>query len=218
MSSRPVVAADLEGTLTEGETWRSFGRYLSEHGHREYRAFVRSRLPRVVAARIGIGDAQAFRNRWMADLAGFFAGSTEAELVVIARWIVDRELWPRRRQAVLDELAVLQAAGARLLLVSGTYQPVLTEFATRIGAEAFGSALALHDGRATGAIAGVVNTGQAKVQTLRDVLGGGAPTTAYGDSWADAPMLEASDGPVAVHPDRKLRKLAEQRRWRILLD
>jgi HAD superfamily hydrolase (TIGR01490 family) len=35
----------------------------------------------------------------------------------------------------------------------------------------------------------------------------------YTDSYADLPVLEAVGRPVAVNPDRRLRRVAEQRRW-----
>jgi len=42
--------------------------------------------------------------------------------------------------------------------------------------------------------------------------------TAYGDSIHDLPLLEAVRTPVAVHPDRRLRKIARLRSWEILDD
>ena len=38
----------------------------------------------------------------------------------------------------------------------------------------------------------------------------------YTDSYADRPVLEAVGRPVAVNPDRRLRRLAERRRWELL--
>jgi phosphoserine phosphatase len=216
MAAGPVIAADLEGTLTSGETWRAVGRYWLEHGNRRrYRWFVWRRLPEVALARLGILRRQPFRDRWIRDLARLFRGCSEADVAGIAAWVVEDVLWPRRYEKVLAELVAHRAAGTRVLLVSGTYQPVLEAFAARIGAEAFGSRLEMRDGIATGAL-GTVNTGARKVATLRDVLNGAPLVTAYGDSWADAPMLEASDMPVAVGPDRRLEALALERGWRVI--
>ncbi|HWH31881.1 MAG TPA: HAD-IB family hydrolase [Egibacteraceae bacterium] len=39
---------------------------------------------------------------------------------------------------------------------------------------------------------------------------------AYSDSVTDLPMLEAVGNPVAVNPDKELRKIAEERGWRIM--
>jgi hypothetical protein len=38
---------------------------------------------------------------------------------------------------------------------------------------------------------------------------------AYSDSITDRPMLELVGQPVAVNPDRELRRLAQQRGWKI---
>ena len=39
--------------------------------------------------------------------------------------------------------------------------------------------------------------------------------TAYSDSINDLPMLEMVGSPVAVNPDRKLRRYAEERGWTV---
>jgi phosphoserine phosphatase len=41
-------------------------------------------------------------------------------------------------------------------------------------------------------------------------------STAYSDSHTDLPFLEAVGHPVAVNPDRKLRRIASQRGWPVL--
>lgn len=43
-----------------------------------------------------------------------------------------------------------------------------------------------------------------------------AASTAYSDSYTDLPFLEAVGSPVAVNPDRELRRIAEERGWRVL--
>lgn len=40
--------------------------------------------------------------------------------------------------------------------------------------------------------------------------------TAYSDSFLDLPFLQAAGTPVAVNPDRKLRRFSEQHKWPIL--
>jgi phosphoserine phosphatase len=43
-----------------------------------------------------------------------------------------------------------------------------------------------------------------------------ARSTAYSDSHTDLPFLEAVGHPVAVNPDRELRRLAAERGWPVL--
>jgi phosphoserine phosphatase len=211
------VASDLEGTLTTGETWKGVGRYLKEHGRgREYRAFFLSRMPGYFATKLRPGNEQAFRDDWMALLAGFLRGMEPAELEQLGRWVVDKELWPKRREGVLAELERQREAGRRVVLAAGAYQPVLEAFVHRIGAEAVGTPLEYADGRATGRPIGAVNTGEAKAERLAERVGESTVHAAYGDTIADLPMLESSESPVAVHPDPELRREARKRGWRVL--
>ena len=41
-------------------------------------------------------------------------------------------------------------------------------------------------------------------------------TAAYADNWSDRALLERSGRAIAVHPHRKLRRLAKKRGWTIV--
>ncbi len=159
---------------------------------------------------------QDFRDRWVRDLTRLFRGWTAKDLAALAEWVVDHELWPARREDVLVELTAHRRAGRRIALLSAMYQPILDELARRIDAEAYGSVLEMRDGRATGRLVGAPNSGTAKTRRLREVVGGQALIAAYGDTGADVSMLELATEPVAVDPDRALRRVALERGWRIL--
>ena len=213
------VASDLEGTLTAGETWRGVGKYLKRHGRGTvYRTFFLSRLPRVLAAKAGLADGQEVRDGFIVGMARLFRGMTRAELDRIGEWVVEEELWPKRRQGVLGELEEHARAGRRVVIAAGGYQPVVEAFARRIGAEAVGTPLEFSEGRATGRLIGAVNTGRAKAERLRERIGAGELHAAYGDTSADLLMLEMSENPVAVRPDPRLRHEALGRGWRVLGD
>ena len=113
----------------------------------------------------------------------------EAELARVATWVVEHELWPKRRPNVVAELARHRRAGHTLVLASGTYQPVLEALVARLGAVAVGTPLEMADGVATGRLSGGVNTGEAKVARLTAWLDGRTLGLAYGDTEADVPML-----------------------------
>jgi HAD superfamily phosphoserine phosphatase-like hydrolase len=213
-----VVATDLEGTLTEGSTWRGVGRYLSEHGQRgRYRRFLYLRLPQVFLAQRGFIDVQAFRERWMRDLTALLRGKRQDEVEAMADWVFEHELWPSRREDVIAELGMAREGGARLIVASGTYTPIAERFAARLGAAAMGTDLAYDaEGRATGRFAGTMGTGEEKVARLRAMLGDGTLETAYGDTMADVPMLSLATVGIVVHPDAALRRVAVERGWRVI--
>lgn len=212
-----TVAADLEGTLTTAETWRAVAAHLRRTGRRgAYRRFLLPRLPLVALARLGLIDRQQFRDRWITDLARLLRGTSVEEMERLAEHIVEQELWPARRQAVVDALAAQRTEGRTVILCSGTYQPVLDAFARRLAAEALGTPMATDGGILTGRLETPPNTGPRKAERLAAALAGRRLVAAYGDSLADAPMLAESDDPVAVYPEPGLRQLAEERGWRVL--
>ncbi len=212
-----IIATDLEGTLTTGETWRGIGKYLAQHGRAmTYRTFFLTHLPGALLSKLGLISKQRFRDRWIADLPRLLRGYTVAQWNDVAEWVVEHELWPQRRVTLIDEIMSHRQDGYRLVLVSGTYQPVLDAFARRLDAEAVGTPLELANDRATGRLAGAINNAEAKAGRLRAFLAGSLPDIAYGDTAADLPMLGLSKIPVAVYPDAQLRKAASKGGWRII--
>lgn len=211
-----AVAADLEGTLTTGESWRAVVEYLITHGKgRAYRTFFLKRLPAALWSYASPRQKRRFATRWLCDLAGFFAGMTTDEMCALATWVVDEALWPKRREEVIAALKLHQATGERLIISSGTYQPILECFARKLGACALGTPLEVIDGKLTGKVLGSVNVEQVKAARLHELLGDERLYAAYGNTEADIPMLMLSDRPIAVYPDRLLRSTAKTLGWTV---
>ncbi len=212
-----VWVFDVEGTLTTGETWRGVGRWLERAGRgAAYRRFFLAHLPGALLARVGLINKRRYQNRWMRDLAGLFAGMTASGVGEMALWVVENELWPNLRGDVVAELRAGLEAGARVLLASGTYQPVLEAFARSLDpeVEALGTPLMCPNGVCPPRPAGEINVGPLKARRVREYLGG-APARAYGDTISDRYLLELARDAVAVYPDRRLYKLARARGWRV---
>ncbi len=215
---KSIVASDVEGTLTTGETWRALGRYYQQHEQRSaYRRFFMARMPNFALMKLGVVDEQRYKTRWIEDLAQFFVGMNKGELAQVAAWVVEHELWPKRRLDVVAALKRHRQAGETLVLASGVYQPVLEALAARLGAVAVGTPLEMDvDGIATGRLVGEVNTGAVKVERLTSWLGKRTLSAAYGDTEADVPMLARAREAVAVYPNIQLAEVAQARGWRVL--
>ncbi len=212
-----AVASDLEGTLTTGATWRGFGNYLKQYRSAlRYNLFLLLRLGGIPLAKSGVIDEQNYKNRWIVDLLGLFKGATPDEVAHMAQWVVEHEMWPRRRQDVIDDLLRHRDQGRRILIATGTYQPLAEAFARRLGVEAFGTPVEYVDGRLTGRVVGEVRVRQGKLDQIRAALNGDQLVAAYGDTASDIPMLEASECPIAAYPNAQLRRVALERGWRIL--
>ncbi len=111
--------------------------------------------------------------------------------------------------------------GYRIILLSGTLQAIVNEIGRQLGAGiVIGRDLEVRDGRHTGRRAGIYPYGRQKVEALfREI----DPETvdwenslALADRLSDLPVFELVGRPVAVHPQKKLRRLARERGWDII--
>ncbi len=102
-------------------------------------------------------------------------------------------------------------------IVSATLQEIVEELARELGFDgAIGSTCEIVDGVYTGrSLRGA--HGEGKADAIRELAEREdldlAASTAYSDSHTDLPFLEAVGNPVAVNPDRKLRRIARERGW-----
>lgn len=215
----PTVASDLEGTVTSGVTVRALHQYLVEHGRAaEAKRFYRRRIPSYLLRR-GLGlNLRQFKNDWMRDLLRMFGGMTLPAFKEVSNWVVDRVLWPGRRRLVVDELKGHLEAGRRVLIVTGMFEPLLEALLARLpGMEAIGTPIVVESGIFTGELASDFNVGPRKQEQLQSFAPPeGKIYAAYGDTYSDIFMLGFSENPVAVSPDKRLRREAMSRGWRIL--
>ena len=218
-----AVVSDLEGTLTTGQTWRALGTEAERRiGRARYLAFMAKRLPAMGLVLAGRAPKRPFQDAWLQGLATCFAGVDVAAFEAMADRAVVAELWPRRREDVVAALRVHLAAGERVLVASGSLQPLVDAFARRLGevtertVEALGTPLEVVQGRLTGRLSGPVSAGEEKARRVHAYLGEERLSVAYGDSDADVPLLMLSDAPVAVYPDEVLRKTAQDLGWAVL--
>jgi phosphoserine phosphatase len=218
-AAAPVIATDMDGTLTTAETWRGVLEWINDRRPTwASRRFVALRLPVVFLARSGVVDKQRFRNWWLGDQAKLLRGCSGDELAEMGEWVVEHRLWPARRTEGIARVAAEVAAhpGARLILASGAYQPVADAFARRIGAAlALGTPLEVRGDRATGVLAPAA-TGEAKAESVRRAAAGRPIVAAFGDTAADLPLLRLAARPVAIAPDAALRRVAAAHGWEIV--
>jgi phosphoserine phosphatase len=208
-----LIVSDLEGTLTGGETWRGMLAFLRAHGRTwEVWRFLMPRSIGQMAARAGLLNLNQYRTRFIADMPRLAAGSARSQWDTIAEWIVEHVLWPKRYTRLLTELSTARKAGARVVICSGTYQPVLDAFTRRLGFEGLGSPLEWKGDHATGRLAGPVNQGPAKAERLR-AAGLTGIQHAYGDTAGDIPMLSLAHQATVIDHDPSLTRFARAKGW-----
>jgi HAD superfamily hydrolase (TIGR01490 family) len=207
---------DVDETLISVKSMFDFYDYylvaagLSEQEQREHAARARALLgpgvPRLEANRL-------FYQR--------FAGCKAAEVAEIGRaWFADHQ----RRGGLFhtDVLAALrehQAAGARVVFLSGSFRAVLDPIAEHCGADLVCcTELEVRDGILTGAITRPM-IGDAKADAARELLAGtnaAADSHAYGDHSSDLGLLRLVGHPVVVGPDPQMAAVAAEHGWRRL--
>jgi phosphoserine phosphatase len=102
-------------------------------------------------------------------------------------------------------------------VVTGLFEPYVEALLARLeGFEAIGTPLAFVDGKLDSGNVAKFNVGRSKAEILMPFMTDVKIFSAYGDSFGDHYMLAASEIPVAVVPDKRLKKVAVSSAWRIL--
>jgi HAD superfamily hydrolase (TIGR01490 family) len=152
---------------------------------------------------------------------------TEGGMVVLRglapddlRELVEEALEPTLLPLVYREALDLadghRERGERTYIVTATLQEIAEALAAQLGFDgALGSLAEVIDGRYTGRPVRALHA-DAKADALRELGVDLAASTAYSDSISDLPLLEAVGNPVAVNPDRELRRVALERGWTTL--
>ena len=140
------------------------------------------------------------------------------------RTLVGDAMEPVLRPLVYDEPLHLvrrhRERGERVFIVSATLQEIVEHIAEDLGFDgAIGSTCEIVDGVYTGRSLRAAH-GEGKANAVRELaVAEGfdlAECTAYSDSYTDVPFLEVVGHPVAVNPDRRLRRIARDRDWPVL--
>ena len=148
------------------------------------------------------------------------AGYTPEELRELVAEAMEPVLRPLVYAEPLRLVAEHHERGERVYIVSATLQEIVEAIAEDLGFDgALGTICEVREGRYTGRAVRALHA-EAKAEVLREVAQDEgfelAKCTAYSDSHTDLPFLEAVGHPVAVNPDRALRRIAAERSWPVL--
>jgi len=210
-----LAVIDLDGTLLKGlNAERMFYLHLMLHGHIgvwRMLGFLFSLTVDIfrMGFRPAIGsNARALRDRTPGEVGQW----ANAFGQVFLRNAVPEDL----RAKILS----LRQAGCRIVLLSGSLQLLVDQLKDRLKADILiGNGLETAGDRLTGRKTGIFPYGRMKLDALFQRIDpegiDWANSWALADRISDLPVLELVGHPVAVHADRKLRKLARERGWDI---
>jgi HAD superfamily hydrolase (TIGR01490 family) len=214
----PAAFFDLDKTLVALSTEQRLVMKLHQRGLVGGRQLARVLLATLGYRRLSQAGYAAMKKRIVKDL---LQGKSRDAVAEAAAEAFRETLAPALHPEALQAIERHKSEGCRVYLVTATVDAVAGLFAEHVGAAGYeATCLEERDGMFTGNVPGAVCYGAAKAETVRGIARRDridlARSHAYGDSYEDRFMLEAVGHPVAVNPDRKLRRLAAERGWRIV--
>lgn len=210
-----IVVSDLMGTLTTGSPVLGLVDWVRHHQSKwQARWYTVSILPGYLFAKRGWIDWQRWGQGLMVDSLSMIREATPQKFDEVSDWLVEADLWKKRREDVIQRLRDHAKNGAQVYIASSVHEPGVAAFARRIGAQAIGTPVEFVDGRVR--IVGELVADEKKIEQVLARLGVERVDFAYGDTALDIPLLEHAGHPVAVYPDEKLRVVAKERGWEII--
>jgi len=209
-----IVVSDLIGTLTTGSPVIGLVDWVRHNQSRmQAQLYTASFMPAYPLAKLGVIDWQKWTQGLMVSCLKLVRDASPEKMEVVGEWVVEHNLWKKRRPDVIARLLEYRSQGAEIYIASSAVEPLIEPFARRIGAETIGSPVEYVDGHVRAA--GDLAAQDRKIAKVLDRLGVDRLDVALGDSYMDIPLLEHAHHPVAVYPEEKLKAIAEKRGWEI---
>ena len=217
VSSAAVSAAffDLDKTVIAKSSTLAFGKPFYKGGLVNRRAVLKSSFAQFVYLLQGADEDTMEKLRDY--LAVLCAGWSVAQVREIVAETLHELIEPLVYDEALDLFEEHRAAGREVVIVSSSGEEVVGPIGEMLGVDrVIATRMVVADGKYTGDVA-FYAYGENKAAAMKELAAQQgwdlAECWAYSDSATDAPMLEVVGHPVAVNPDRALRKEATERGW-----
>jgi len=216
--ARAAAFFDLDKTVIAKASLIAFSRPFYREGLVSRRVVARGLWGQVLFVRFG-ASAQALERLRLRALA-MTAGWEQERVKRVVAATLSQVVGPITYKEAVDLITEHKAAGRRVYIVSAAPEEIVEPLARYLGAEgAIASQAAVSAGRYTGQLLRYA-FGPQKAATIRQIAERDSldltESWAYSDSATDLPMLEVVGHPVAVNPDRALRRIAQMRGWPVL--
>lgn len=208
---------DLDKTVISKSSSLALGRPMYRAGLVSRSQMLKGAYAQLVYLLIGADEKRMQKAK--EGMLALTKGWDRAQVEQVVTEALERVLDPYIYQEALDLIALHQALGRKVFIVSSSPEEIVRPLAARLGVrDVIATRAEIEDGRYTGVLE-FYCYGPSKADAMRELAERDGldldASYAYSDSGTDAPMLEAVGNPVAVNPDRELRKMAEKRGWQI---
>lgn len=210
---------DIDNTLVQGSSLILLAEELAKRRYIPVRELVPALIKQLRYRLSGSENADDIAQGREQALS-IVRGKSVAELQALCKDIVDRQMLTKAYQPTIELASMHIAAGQQVWLVSATPVQIGQALAERLGfTGALGTVAEEADGVFTGRLMGDILHGPGKKHAVAALAAiqrlDLSKCTAYSDSINDLPMLEMVGSPVAVNPDRGLRRHAKAQGWAI---
>jgi HAD superfamily hydrolase (TIGR01490 family) len=216
-STMEAAFFDLDKTIISTSSSLALSRPMYRAGMVKRSQLLRGAYAQLVYLLVGADEKKM--ERLKEGMLALTKGWDRREVEELVREVIVDVIDPLVYQEALDLMALHRQERRRIYIVSSSPEEVVRPLASHFGVSGVLATRAkVVDGKYTGELE-FYCAGEAKAEAIRrlaervgiDLAG----SYAYSDSITDLPMLEAVGHPVAVNPDRDLRKEAEARGWDI---
>jgi len=209
---------DLDKTIVSRSSSLALSRPMYRAGMVSRGQLMRGAYAQLVYLLVGADERkmQRLKEGMLALTKGWERSAVERLVEDVILEVID----PYVYQEALDLIELHRSEGRAIYIVSSSPEEIVRPLARHFGVAGVIATRAQvgSDGKYTGDLA-FYSYGESKAEAMREIaervgidLAG---SYAYSDSTTDIPMLSAVGNPVAVNPDRELRRHAEEHQWQV---
>lgn len=214
---RQVAFFDLDKTIIATSSAFVFGKEFMHNGLISHTDALQISLAKASYMMSGLTSEQMDSTR--DQMAALVAGWEVDEVVRIAEEALHNVVTPTIYSEARELIRFHQSAGHDVIIISASASQLVSLIAKELGiSDIVATELEVVDGKFSGEILTYLK-GDAKAEAMREIVAERGydmdNSYAYSDSATDIPMLELVGNPVAVNPDRQMKKAALERGWEI---
>jgi HAD superfamily hydrolase (TIGR01490 family) len=217
MNDMEAAFFDLDKTVISKSSSLALTRPMYRAGLVSRSALIKGVYAQIVYLLLGADEKKL--DRLKNGMLALSKGWEREQVEAVVREALIELIDPFIYQEALDLMDLHRASGRRVYIVSSSPEEVVRPVAEHFGdVRVIATRAKIEDGKYTGELE-FYCAGEGKADAIREVAAREgvdlSESYAYSDSISDVPMLEAVGHPVAVNPDRELRKMAAEREWQV---
>ncbi len=211
-----IAFFDLDQTITSEISGKALIRMAWRNGHISLSDIVKA-FYLYILYKFSLRDPLKVIN----DMVASVKGRSETWLESLCAEVCREKLLPSIFSEAIDAINYHKGNNAKVVILSSALNQICRPVSEFLGMDDFiCSSLEVKGGYLTGEPVGRLCFGEEKLTRFTEYCKKNTMNPSeswyYGDSFSDLPVLQSVGNPVCVNPDRKLKKEAHMRGWKVL--